>query len=143
MIETGSASFYPPRVLLVMPEQWPRALLRAALREVGYDAIGTRDLMGALRVPPDAPERGPVRAVVLDQAAVPSRGISPVTRLLEQLGNPPAILLARPTRPAPEGPWRRVLTRPVSVDDIVAAVRELVPLREEERQPVDRPAHPG
>jgi hypothetical protein len=31
-----------------------------------------------------------------------------------------------------------VLQRPVSVADIVAAVQELVPLREEERQPVDR-----
>ena len=27
----------PPRILLVMPAQWPRALLRASLREVGYD----------------------------------------------------------------------------------------------------------
>jgi DNA-binding response OmpR family regulator len=125
-------------VLLVMPEQWPRALLRAALREVGYDAVGTRDLMDALRVQPDASERGPVRAIVVDQAALPSRGISPFTRLLEQHGNPPAILLARPTRAHPEGPWSRVLQRPVSVADIVAAVQELVPLEPAARQPVDR-----
>jgi hypothetical protein len=129
-------------VLLVMPEQWPRALLRAALREVGYDAIGTRDLMGALRVPPAVPDRGPVRAVVIEQEAVPRRGISPVTRLLEQHGSPPAILLARPTRTPTDGPWQRVIARPVSIGEIVAAVRELVALPAEARHPVDRPVHP-
>jgi hypothetical protein len=139
MTATEISSPLPPRVLLVMPEQWPRALLRAALREAGYDAVGTRDLTGALRARPDAPERGPVRAIVMDQAAVPPRGISPVTRLLSQHGDPPAILLARPTRAPSEGPWRRVLKRPVSIDDIVSATQDVLPLEPALRHPVDRP----
>jgi hypothetical protein len=125
-------------VLLVMPDQWPRALLRAALREVGYDAVGTRDLLGALRVRPDATDRGPVRAIVVDQAALPARGIAPFTRLMSQHADPRAILLARPTRAPSEGPWQRVLKRPVSVADIVAATQEVVPLDAAARQPVDR-----
>src|SRR5512142_2916514 len=38
----------PPRILVVMPAQWPRALVRAELRERGYDAAGARDLLEAL-----------------------------------------------------------------------------------------------
>src|SRR3954454_21547300 len=60
----------PPRVLLVMPEQWPRALLRAALREAGYDALGAPGLPGAIRYPVHPGDRGPVRLVLLDQAAL-------------------------------------------------------------------------
>lgn len=29
-----------PRVLILQPDHWPRALLRAELREAGYDAVG-------------------------------------------------------------------------------------------------------
>src|ERR1700682_6312362 len=60
----------PPRVLLVMAEQWPRALPRAALREVGFDAVGTRTLGSALRVNPDEPDRGPIGLVILDQSVL-------------------------------------------------------------------------
>ena len=43
----------PPRVLIVMDDQWHRALLRAALRDVGYDAMtllvaGTPDKLDAI-----------------------------------------------------------------------------------------------
>src|SRR3954470_19927901 len=54
----------PPRVLLVMPDQWPRALLRAALRDAGYDAVGAPGLSAALRYRPAVADRGPVRLVV-------------------------------------------------------------------------------
>jgi Response regulators consisting of a CheY-like receiver domain and a winged-helix DNA-binding domain len=63
----------PPRVLLVMPEQWPRALLRAELRERGYDALGAPGVAAALAYPVSAPARGPVRLILIDQAALGAR----------------------------------------------------------------------
>jgi hypothetical protein len=71
---------YPPRVLLVMPDRWHRALLRAQLRELGYDALGAPDLAGGLLYPAPEPERGPVALIVVDQA-VPSIPKNPLTWL--------------------------------------------------------------
>ena len=134
----------PPRVLLIMPEQWPRALLRAALREVGYDALGAPGLAGALRYRVQAPSRGPVRLVLVDQAALQGdEALALLTTLLHRYGNPAAILLARavamsaPPEQAKPAPWTRVLRRPVSIDGIVAAVRELLPLPPGRSRPLD------
>jgi len=132
------AAGLPPRVLLVMPDQWPRALLRAALREAGYDAVGTRELAGAARFRPVEPDRGPVRLVVLDQAALPAdRGPALLATLVQRHGAPPVILLARPTQAGARGSWARVLRRPTSIGDMVRAVEELLPLPESERRPLD------
>ena len=130
-------SALPPRVLIVMPEQWPRAFLRAALREIGYDAVGTRTLGSALRVQPDEPDRGPVRLVILDQSVLDGTGDDQFRRLLARHSSPATILLSRPTVPAPDGPWQRVLLRPVSVADIVAAAQALMPLSPEREHPLD------
>jgi hypothetical protein len=124
-------------VLIVMRDQWPRALLRAALREVGYDALGASALRGALLVSPAELERGPVGVVIVDQSALSTGGDEQLTRLLARHGAPAAILLARPTVAAPAGPWRRVLRRPVSIADIVTAVQALLPLPPEDRHPLD------
>jgi DNA-binding response OmpR family regulator len=122
-------------VLLVMPDQWPRALLRSALREAGYDAIGTRTLASALRVRASDPR--PASLIVLDQAAVGSGDDPALSRLLARHENPPTILIARATAATPAGPWQRVLRRPLSVADIAAAVQSLLPLRPGARHPVD------
>jgi DNA-binding response OmpR family regulator len=115
-------------VLIVMPDQWPRALLRAALREVGYDAVGAPTLERARRVRPAESDRGPVQLVVVDQPALDGTGSEELTPLLASHGAPATILLARPTVAAPAGSWRRVLRRPLSVADVVAAVEALLPL---------------
>ena len=127
-----------------MPEQWPRALLRAALREVGYDALGAPGLAGALRYRVQAPSRGPVRLVLVDQAALSGdEALTLLTTLLQRCENPAAILLARavpmsgPPEKAEPVPWTRVLRRPVSIDGIVAAVRELLPLPWGTSRPLD------
>jgi DNA-binding response OmpR family regulator len=133
----SSESLPPPRVLLVMAEQWPRALLRAALREVGYDAVGTRALSSALRVNSDEPDRGPVRLVILDQSVLGGDADGQLAELLAQNSSPATILLARPTVAAPDGPWQRVLRRPVSVGEIVTAVRASLPVSLEHRHPLD------
>ena len=125
-----------PRVLIVMPDQWPRALLRAALREEGHDAVGTRNIDSALRIRPDEPDRGPIRLVVVDQAALKGAE-DKLDRLLSRHNAPSTLLLARPTLAAPSGPWDRVLQRPVSVGEIVAAAEALVPLSSGARHPLD------
>ena len=89
-----------PRVLVVMPDQWPRAMLRAALREKGYDAVGTRNLDSALRIRPDESERGPVRLIIVDQPALASAG-DQLEKLLERHRAPLTLLLARSTQAAP------------------------------------------
>ena len=125
----------PPRVLLVIPDQWPRALLRAALREVGYDAGGTRVLsMVRGRIAPEA-GRGPVRLVVLDQEALTDADASD----LEALGTAgiPIVLLAPAVRTLHGGPWSRVIRRPFSIGDLVQAIEGLLPLAPGTRRPVD------
>jgi hypothetical protein len=127
-----------------MPEQWPRALLRAALREVGYDALGAPGLAGALRYRSQAPGRGPVRLVLVDQAALGGDdALSLLTSLLHRHEEPAAILLARamPMPGVPDAavatPWTRVVRRPVSIDGIVAAVQDLLPLPADLSRPID------
>jgi hypothetical protein len=115
-------------VLVVMPEQWPRALLRSALREAGYDAVGTRTLSSALRIPVTMPGRGPVQLLVVDQGALDGEADERLGRLTASHGHPATMLLARSTSAVPAGSWQRVLKRPVSVADIVRGVQEVLPL---------------
>jgi CheY-like chemotaxis protein len=129
--------FLPPRVLIVMPDQWPRALLRAALREVGYDAVGAGSLAAALRVRSVQPERGPVRLIIVDQHAHSGPNDEQLTRLLARHGEPATMLLARTAVAAPARVWQRVLRRPVSIAEIVTAVQTLLPLLPEAYRPLD------
>jgi hypothetical protein len=129
-------STLPPRLLIVMPDQWPRALLRAALREEGYDAVGTRNMDSALRIRSDEPDRAPVRLVIVDEAALKGAE-DKLEPLLANHNAPSTLLLARPTLAARPGPWDLVLQRPVSVGEIVAAAKELVPLSLRDRHPLD------
>jgi hypothetical protein len=122
----GSVVSHPARVLLIMPQQWPRALLRAELREEGYDAIGARNLSEAARYPAADPERGPVRLVLVDDAALTPEHEGLLEPLLARHGRPPAMLLARAGHTVPDRSWTRVLQRPVRIDDIVQAVRTIL-----------------
>jgi hypothetical protein len=125
----------PPRVLLVMPDQWPRALLRAALREVGYDASGTRVLsMVRTRISPEA-GRGPLRLVVLDQDALTDADAPELDAL--RSARIPIVLLAPAVRRLHDGPWTQVMRRPFSIGDLVQATERLLPLAPEARRPVD------
>jgi CheY-like chemotaxis protein len=127
----------PPRVLIVMPDQWRRALIRAALREAGYDAVGARGLRQAQLVRASLPGRGPVRVIILDQEALIDTGGAALTGLTQQLGEVNSILVARATIRLPDGQWSRVLRRPVSVAEIVRAVEEVAPLRPEMKHAID------
>lgn len=111
---------------MVSGEQWPRALLRAELREAGYDAIGASTLAGALRHQPEAAGRGPVRLVVVDDTATV---VDPVAleELRRRYPGVRLVVVHRAGAPTP-GPWAAKLPRPVTIGDIVASVRRLVPL---------------
>jgi hypothetical protein len=128
----------PPRVLLVMPDRWPRALLRAALRDVGYDAVGASSLGTALRVRAAEPGRGPVRLIIVDQSALSDAGdAEQLAGLLARHGAPATLLLARATMSPPSGKWQRVLRRPISVADIMTATAALLTLPAADRNPLD------
>jgi DNA-binding response OmpR family regulator len=126
-----------PRVIIVMPEQWPRALLRAALREEGYDAIGARSLREAVAYPRAEPGRGPVRLVMVDATAEDAGALELLDVLRRAHAHPLFVLVAGAGRPLPSGPWDRVLRRPASIDAIVAEVRQALPLLPEARHPLD------
>jgi hypothetical protein len=126
----------PPRILLVIGDRWPRALLRAALREVGYDASGTRALNGALYQAAPDPKRGPIGLVLLDQDALADEDRGQLEELRRRTGAP-IILLASTTRPVRPGPWMSVLRRPVSIGGIVQSVETLLPLAPDARHPID------
>jgi DNA-binding response OmpR family regulator len=134
MPSAHSVTSPPPRVLLVIPEQWPRALLRAALRDAGYDALGAPSLAAALRYPIQSRDRGPVRLLLVDQAGLTDEeSATLLDALLRRHGYPAAMLLARamPAQPLPSAgsaPWRQVIKRPASIADLVAAVQALLPL---------------
>jgi hypothetical protein len=131
----------PPRVLVVMPAQWQRALLRAALREVGYDAVGAHHLVESFRSPAVEAGRGPVRLIVVDDSALGDGGdrvlADLLTQLLERHPDAATLLIARSTHAAPAGPWHHVLRRPLSIGEIVRAVETLLPLPPAARHPVD------
>ena len=127
----------PPRILLVMPAQWPRALLRAALREVGYDASGTRALKAAHHQAAPDPARGPVRLVVLDQEALAEGEGRDLEALRSRTFAAPILLLAPATRRVRDGPWARVIRRPTSIADLVREIESLIPLAAGSRRPID------
>ena len=133
------ARMTPPRVLIVIPAQWTRALLRAELRESGYDAAGARDLLEALGSGSEAAD--PVRLILLDQDALAAGDAKLLHDLLDRLRarHPSAVmvLLAGATHKAPEGPFQQVLRRPMSIADIVRAIERVVPLPPGERRPLD------
>jgi len=118
-----------------MLEQWPRALLRAALREAGYDAAGTRSLGGALRLAEPEAGRGPVGLVVLGQEACTDGDRPELGRLRHITGAP--VLLVAPAGRAVEGPWAQVVRRPVSIGDLVRTIEARLPLPPGHRRPIE------
>lgn len=114
-----------------MPEQWPRALLRGALRESCYDAVGTRSLESAARIPVREAGRGPVSLIVVDQDALKDdTALASLEMLLQRHGSPPTLLVAHATRAPSERAWSQVVRRPVSVDDLVREISRVLPLPE-------------
>src|SRR5438309_1724919 len=117
----------PPRIAIVMSDQWRRALLRAALRDVGYDAIGTREVRDMVMIRASLPDRGALRMIIVDHETLGAEDIEILLSQRERLGSPDVVLLARATGAPPSGPSHVVLTRPFTIDDIVQAVQHALP----------------
>lgn len=117
-----------PRVLIVMAAQWPRALIRAALREAGYDALGAPDLTEALSYPEAEPRRGPVRLIILDQGTIEGVGDALLAELLSRHPGALTLVLESAFHPSVQGPWQHVLRHPVAIADIVSTTQRLLPL---------------
>ena len=127
----GAAAVNPgapavPRILIVSPEQWPRALLRAELVHAGYDAIGASTLARALRYPREDPERGPVRLIVVEERAATADPTA-LAGARARYSGVPFVLVHRAGAALP-GPWASKLRRPVTIGEIAATVRRLAPV---------------
>jgi hypothetical protein len=119
-----------------MHDQWSRAMLRAALRETGYDASGTRSLAGALRLAEPDAARGPVGLIVLGHEAF-SPEERPELERLRATTQAPILVIAGTGSATSDGPWSRVLRRPISVGELVRAIESVIPLPFEARHPID------
>jgi CheY-like chemotaxis protein len=127
----------PPRVLIVMAAQWQRALIRAALRNAGYDAVGAADMAEALSHPVEEKRRGPVRLVLLDQGSVQGSDDPAVVQLLQRHPGSVSLLLESAFHPSPQGSWEHVLRHPVTIAEIVTAAQRLLPLPAPVAHPLD------
>jgi hypothetical protein len=125
----------PPRVLIVQAAQWPRALLRAALRQEGYDALGARDLREALAHPEAEGDRGPVGLIILDREVLADSDA--LAELLKRYRNPVTLVLESAFHPSVQGPWQHVLRHPVTIADIVSTTQQLLPLPSPASHPID------
>jgi CheY-like chemotaxis protein len=117
-----------PRVLIVMAAQWHRALIRAALREAGYDALGAPDLTEALSYPQAEHRRGPVQLIILDQGVIGRADDALLAELLRRHSDPTTLVLESAFHPSVQGSWQHVLRHPVSIADIVSTAQKLLPL---------------
>jgi hypothetical protein len=115
------------RILIVMAAHWPRALLRAELREAGYDALGARDFDEAMSYPKEEAGRGPVRLLILDQAALEGGDDPRLKELLRRHGKAETLLIAGAFQPPSPGQWRQVLRHPKTIAEIIQAAEQLLP----------------
>lgn len=117
-----------PRVLLILQEQWPRARLRAELRERGYDAAGAPTLADALVYPADGPESGPVRLVLVDHRVLEADGTASIERVRARHPAARFLLLTRSRSEAPRGTWAGITRGVFTVDDLLRDVARHLPL---------------
>jgi CheY-like chemotaxis protein len=127
----------PPRVLIVMAAQWQRALIRAALRDAGYDAVGAVDMAEALSHPAEEPRRGPVRLLILDQRAIQGPDDPSLDQLLRQHPEAVTLILESAFHPSVQGTWQHVLRHPVTIAEIVQTTQQLLPLPSTVTHPID------
>jgi hypothetical protein len=118
----------PPRIVIVLPGQWPRALLRAELREQGYDALGAESLEEALVYPAREEGRGPVAMLIVDATALAQENGALLQRLRERHQDPLPVLIAPGGGGPPPGDWAAVLYRPLRREQLYERVRRLLPL---------------
>jgi DNA-binding response OmpR family regulator len=113
--------------LVIWPERWTRALLIAELAEAGYDAVGASSMLAALRYAGHDPERGLVRAIILEDRALDPEGKALLSELENKHPAARRIIVTRAFGAPPRGSWDDVIRRPISIGDLVARIRTLLP----------------
>ncbi len=98
----------------------------AQLGEAGYDAVGASSVLTALRYPSYDPERGSIRAILVEDHALDSLGRALLGELRDKHPSALTIVVTRASGPVPAGPWTAVIRRPVSVGEIVNQVSSLL-----------------
>ena len=117
----------PPRVLVIWSDHWHRASLRAALREIGYDAVGARSVAEAFGYPAFERGRAPVSLIVIEADEITGDADRAIFERIQRLHpTAPVLLLARASRGLPPGEWPLILRRPFSLGDVLAMVRNRV-----------------
>jgi DNA-binding response OmpR family regulator len=102
----------PKVVWIIDSEQWPRALLRAELIELGFDAVGYLTVEDALAA---FPRRFP-DLIVIDLSGQPRDAVA---KLLE-IGVP--VIAIAGAQEAVDQPFIAVMRRPVSLGEIADRV---------------------
>jgi hypothetical protein len=115
-----------PRILLVMPDQWSRVLLRAELIERGWDAVGATSLKQAVAYAAAEPRRGPVGLILVDQRALREGWEPLVGRLANQHGEPPVVLLVSTQSELPGGQWSEIIARPAAIGEIASRLEGIL-----------------
>jgi len=117
-------------VVLVMPQQWERAILRAELIERGHDVVGMRHLGDLLAFHAAEAGHAPIGVVLVDRTAFAGRHHRLLSILRRRHRCAPFVLLARAMTEVADCPWNAVLVRPLSVAqlaDKIAALLALAP----------------
>jgi hypothetical protein len=113
-------------IVLVVPQHWERALLRAELIQRGHDVAALRGLGDLLFFHPTQAGHGPISVVLVDSRALAGRRrqMLPVLRAR----NPRArfVLLAGAMERIAHDSATVVLRRPVSIGQVATKVGELV-----------------
>jgi CheY-like chemotaxis protein len=109
------------KTILIVGREWKfRALLRAQLREEGYEALAFETLQDA------EAERASGAALVFDTAECKPEEWRPQ---LEQLAaSLPVVVVAGADEPV-DIAWARILRRPVRLADVVSALQEVIHTR--------------
>lgn len=113
-------------IVLVVPQHWERALLRAELVECGHDVAALRGLGELLLFRPAQAGHGPISVVLVDRKALAGRRRQLLA--VVQARNPGArfVLLAGATDTIAHDPATVVLRRPVSIGQVATKLGELV-----------------
>jgi hypothetical protein len=120
-----------------MAAHWPRALIRAALREAGYDALAAPNLEEALSYPAREAGRGTVRLIILDHAVIEPDRDSRLCHLLARHPEALTLVLQSAFGPSFTRAWPHILRHPVTIAEIVRTTEQLLPLPATSGQPID------
>jgi hypothetical protein len=117
--QTGAGAGWS--IAIAVEDHWTCALLCAELRERGLRARCVDHLAAALLLSEEE-EREPTRLVVTEARVLQGADV-PALQSLRAVDGRPAVLLIAPANSAvPDGPWDRLLRRPLTFGSLVECI---------------------